>query len=224
MQILIVAATEKEIAGVFEAFDQPLPYSGEVDYKGHRISFLVTGVGLVATTFSLTKILCERKFDIALNVGVCGSFNRSLQLGQVVNITSDTFGDLGVQDDETFLTLSEIGLLDPDSHPFEQGWMKFSLDPLKTSTTKNLTRVKALSVNTGSGNEAAIEKTFRKFAPDVESMEGAAFMYVCLHQGQAAMQIRAISNYVERRDRSKWQIPLALKNLSHTLVKLIEEL
>ena len=37
-------------------------------------------------------------------------------------------------------------------------------------------------------------------------MEGAAFMYACLIQGTVHAQVRAVSNFVEKRNRDAWKI------------------
>ena len=59
MKILIVAATEAEIA--------PLAVAGlDVDR-------LITGVGMVATAAHCAKALAGGAYDLALNFGVCGS-------------------------------------------------------------------------------------------------------------------------------------------------------
>jgi futalosine hydrolase len=44
-------------------------------------------------------------------------------------------------------------------------------------------------------------------------MEGAAFFYAANLLDVPSIQLRAISNYIEPRDRSKWEIKLALENL-----------
>ena len=61
--------------------------------------------------------------------------------------------------------------------------------------------------------------TPEKYHPDIETMEGAAFFYVCSREKIPFMALRAVSNIVEPRDREKWNIELALANLS---VKLNE--
>jgi len=55
-------------------------------------------------------------------------------------------------------------------------------------------------------------------------MEGAAFFYACEKAGVKAMQIRAVSNYVEKRNRDNWQIGPAIKNLNNFAVELLEGL
>jgi futalosine hydrolase len=53
-------------------------------------------------------------------------------------------------------------------------------------------------------------------------MEGAAFHFACLQEKIPFLQLRCISNYVEVRDKSKWNIPLAVKNLNQVLVEVVE--
>ena len=55
-------------------------------------------------------------------------------------------------------------------------------------------------------------------------MEGAALHYVCLHQNIPFIQLRAISNYVGERDKTKWKIDLAISNLHNELIKLLKQL
>jgi futalosine hydrolase len=85
-----------------------------------------------------------------------------------------------------------------------------------------LKSVKGITVNTVHGNEAAIEKVRQLYKPDVESMEGAAFFAACKGTAKNYVQIRAVSNYVEKRDKSKWQMPLAIKNLNDFLIAFIQ--
>jgi futalosine hydrolase len=58
---------------------------------------------------------------------------------------------------------------------------------------------------------------------EIESMEGAAFLFACNQTKVSCRQIRAVSNYVEKRDRSKWNIPLAITNLNKVLIDFINQ-
>jgi futalosine hydrolase len=55
-------------------------------------------------------------------------------------------------------------------------------------------------------------------------MEGAAFMMVCQKFNITFIQIRSISNYVEERDKEKWDLDLAIKNLNNQLRTIINDL
>jgi futalosine hydrolase len=55
-------------------------------------------------------------------------------------------------------------------------------------------------------------------------MEGAVVLYVCNWLGVTCFQIRAISNFVEPRDSSQWNIPLALEKLNLTVLDVLSKL
>jgi futalosine hydrolase len=216
MQILIAAATEEEIEGIRSVAEKKL-----IDPL--KIDFLVTGVGMTATAYSLMKKISSRKYSLAINIGVAGSFRKEIEIGETVAIISDTFADLGAEDGEQFLSVFEMGLQQEDRFPFYNG--KLKADAIeKYSTLHSLKKVKAISVNRVHGNDESIRKTVKKFHPDIESMEGAAFFYVCMHEKIPCIQLRGISNHVERRNREGWNIPLALTNLNRTAIDLLNEL
>ena len=45
------------------------------------MDLLVTGVGMVATAAWCSRVLARTKYDVALNVGVCGSFDPAFAPG-----------------------------------------------------------------------------------------------------------------------------------------------
>jgi futalosine hydrolase len=48
-------------------------------------------------------------------------------------------------------------------------------------------------------------------------MEGAALHYVCLKEKIPFLQVRAISNYITRRDRNAWRMAEAIASLNAQL-------
>jgi futalosine hydrolase len=55
-------------------------------------------------------------------------------------------------------------------------------------------------------------------------MEGGALHYVGLQERITFLQIRSISNDIGIRDKSKWNISLAIQRLNDRLVRLLQEL
>jgi futalosine hydrolase len=55
-------------------------------------------------------------------------------------------------------------------------------------------------------------------------MEGAAIAMVCEKENIPYLQVRSISNYVTKRNTNEWNIPLAIKNLNASIIKIINEL
>ena len=208
--ILIAAATESEA----ESFSHLVS-------RERSVSLLVTGIGGVASAWSLMNHFAHNgKPDILINTGIAGSFSMRWSVGSVVVTGSDTFGDLGIDDNGTLKTLFEAGLGNPDGFPFKGGLIY--ADSSLTEMIRGLWPVvNGVTVNRVTGTEEGAEWMVSHLQADIETMEGAAFFYVCSREKIPFMALRAVSNMVEPRDREKWNIELALANLS---VKLNEVL
>jgi len=206
VKILITAATDIEIASLKKVVAKNSTLKKKLD-------FLVTGVGTTATAYHLVKMLFEEEFDFAVNVGLAGSFKKEISIGEVVHVISDCFADLGAENGNNFLTLAEMGLQKKNQFPFRNQKL-FNAPPKKEPALKQLKQVNAITVNTVHGNETGRKSAVKKFNPDIETMEGAAFFYVCKLEKIPCIQLRAISNTVGVRDKRRWNIPLALKNLT----------
>lgn len=224
MKLLLVAATEAEVGPVLQHLQDKWQAQDPHHFSrgAHELQLCITGVGMTATTWALMKILRINAYDLAIQAGVGGSFDSSIALGEVLLITSDQYGDLGAQDHYNYLDIFELGLLQKDEAPFRGGKLLTPAHPLQDKL--NLPRATALTVNTVSGNDFTVRARFEKFGCQVESMEGAAFHYVCLQEHIPFLQLRAISNYVAPRDKSTWQIKEAIINLNNTLIDIIAQL
>ena len=208
MQILLIAAT----AGEIELFVNNYP----------NVDILITGVGTPAVIYHLQKKLHEVKYDFVVQAGIAGAFSKDLNLGETVLIKQDTFGDLGAEEKRMFTTFFTLGLINAHQFPFADGWLINSLEGLPIKPT--LKTVKAVTVNKVSDSFLQKLQLVDTFNPQIESMEGAALHYVCLQEKIPFLQIRAVSNYVGERDKIKWKMKEAIKNLNNELSKLINQL
>ena len=77
---------------------------------------------------------------------------------------------------------------------------------------------KGITVNTVHGSQQSIAAVVRRFKPQVESMEGAAFMYSCQVHDVPFAQVRAVSNMVETRNREAWKMTEAIDHLAAAIV------
>ena len=216
MKIIIAVATYKEVEP-FLLIHIPAHNSNkkcfEFVYKNASINILITGVGMVETSYRLTKFLTSNDFDFCLNIGICGSFNYNLALGSVVNIYQDTLSELGAENGNAFLSLDSINLAGVSS---VVNYSESNFDEINI-----LPKVNGITVNTVHGNNSSIEKVITRLNPVTESMEGFSFMYVCNEFKLPYFQIRAVSNYVEARNKDAWDIKLAIKNINDFLIKFI---
>lgn len=222
-KILFVTATpvEAEAIGNIRGI-QILPGGYRLD--NFEISILVAGIGSISTAWELQKwISVNDKPDLAINTGIAGSYNEEIGIGDVVMPVTDCFADAGIEDGNNFLTLSEAGLASSGEFPFSDGLIHS--DPLYIRLMKDIARpVRAITVNTATGSEFTRDRLVRKFNPDIETMEGATFFYLCSREKIPFLALRSVSNIVEKRNRDNWDINLALSNLAEKLNEVILKL
>ena len=212
-KILIVAATGFEIAPLLtflENYKTSQPFHYQLNSK--EIKILITGAGIAFTSYALGKFYATNTVDLAINIGIAGAFNRNLALGEVVNVQSDCFGDFGVElADGSFSSIFQLDWMNPNQFPFVN---RMLINSLSQPTLK---AVKGMTINKVHGNENSISKLDLSKI-DIESMEGAAFFYATQIEKIPCFQFRSISNYVENRDKSNWNIPLAINQLNEYII------
>ena len=207
MKILIVAATRLEIAPIYHRFnlaDNDFASTPEFD-------ILITGVGMTATAFALGRHL-SAKYNLVLNLGIAGSFDKTVPLGSVLNIVSDELAELGAEDHNQFIDIESLGF----------GRSKFSAHHnLLNDRLSSLRKVTGITVNKVHGNAESIAAIARRLQPVTESMEGAAVFYAAEQSGIPCAQVRSISNYVEPRNKDAWKIGLAIKTLNEWAIRFL---
>jgi len=220
MRILFTAAEEEELITAKQAFNS----LSKSDQYGLDITYLLTGIGATSTSYRLTKILnsSSEAFDLVVNIGIAGSFSPDFPQGSVARIDREYFGDLGFETYLGFQTLFDYNILDADTFPFKGGAL-LTVD-LSANIEKAMNiypKATAVTVQTVSGLPEKTLQLKRDFLPQIESMEGAAFFYVCLLEKVPFIELRAVSNEVGERNRKKWNIPSALNALNEANKKLL---
>jgi futalosine hydrolase len=167
-------------------------------------SILITGVGMVNTAINLTKELIKKKYDLVINMGVAGSFSEKLKNGDVVEVVEDNFSEIGFENDFEFSEFTDFDLK-----------TKFY-----NSAKTTLKQVKAITVNTVHGKNDTIFEITKRENPEIESMEGASVFKVCEEFNVPCVQIRSVSNKVEKRNRNNWNLDLAIRNLNIEVEKI----
>jgi futalosine hydrolase len=213
MKILLVAATYQEIEPFIKHQTSNFNADEWLDIKPHQVKILITGVGMVATAFALGNEFAKNKFDLALNIGLAGSFYKNIKIAQLVEVREDILSELGAEDDEEFISLDQLQLGEVEFTATEQYKIK-----------EGLRKVTGITVNKVHGNEESIEEVRDRINPTIESMEGAAFFYACEEANVPALQVRSISNYVEKRNRANWNVPLAVTQLNAWLIECLKNL
>ena len=88
MKQLIISATAFEIGRIPDSYSKP-------ESDAQQVSFLISGIGIHATTYHLTRYLMLNRVDRVIQVGIAGSFSNKWPVGAVVEVTSDCLADFG---------------------------------------------------------------------------------------------------------------------------------
>lgn len=221
LPILLVAATPMELQLIQDEL-QDVVQEGKT-YRGflgdQEVVLIATGIGIVNTSFVLGGLLSTHKFQAAINLGIAGAYDESLQLGEVVEIQSDSFTDMGADSPDGFLNLERLGF--PVYRSGEESHYHTLKNPYLSS--EKVRKVSGATVNTVNGEREKIHLHKQSWDTQVESMEGAAFFHAMLHTNTAFYAFRAISNYVRERNTQDWDIPLAVKKAQLFVLNFVKE-
>ncbi len=189
--------------------------------SGHSITTLITGVGSMATTWSLMRQIGRQRPDLIIQAGIAGSFTRKPP-GEVVVVEAEELADLGVWEEGQFKSLFDLKLADGDRLPFSGGRLVNPYQQLLALTA--LERVKGITVNEITTDPDRIRWYQQNTAAVVESMEGGGLHYTALQEKIAFLQLRSVSNDIGVRDKTKWDIRSAMGRLTEELISLLGRL
>lgn len=210
MQILLCAATAFEIEPLTEWLKK---------HKNYSVEILISGIGLVSATYHITKAISKKKPGMLMMAGIAGSFDPSIQIGEVRAIRHEMLGDMGVEELGRFNSLFAMRLMDLDHFPFSQGRLTANQDILNKS---DLLIADGISVNEISTSIKRREYYSNELGAAIESMEGAALHYVGLMEDIPFLQLRAISNTVGERDKNNWNMKEAIHNLNEAIINQVK--
>jgi len=214
MNCLLIAATAKEIAPFLVHYRN----TQEQFLADRNIDVLVTGIGLTATAYHLTRQLQLKRPDLVIQAGVAGCFDNSIPLGTVLATKQDTIADESVIELKKLKTLFDLKLVPQDQFPFSKGWLVNNTALLKKYKLK---AVRGISVNQITTSKEMIRIYRKEFNPVTESMEGAAMHYICLMEKIPFLQLRAVSNYIGERNKKNWNMIDSIQTLNEKLITII---
>ncbi len=191
---------------------------------------LVTGIGPVETTLSLSCLLHEQlnQVDAVLNFGVAGAYpdnGTDLQAGQldICLAEHEILGDLGICLQDGFERFTSADLRVEDSFILDQSLRSVAGRALDCAgiVYKSGTFI---TVNCASGTRKRGQLLAREFQGLCENMEGAAVARVCNHFALPCLEVRCISNIVEDRDTKKWQLKQACTRAGQAAATIVNNL
>ncbi len=217
MNCLVIAATPIEIRPLLEKLKKGnIPISNSI-----QLDVLITGIGLLATSYSLQKQIQLKRPDLIIQAGVGGCFDKKMKLGRVFIIKKEAIADQSVVELNALKTLFDLDLVPANQPPYQKGWL---VNPHPIVKKLRLPKVTGVSVNEITTQVQKVRFYKKQFNPQIESMEGAALHYVALQEGIPFIQLRSTSNYIAERNKKNWNMPAAIHSLNQSLLNLLQVL
>lgn len=201
---------------------------------GHHIGLLHCGVGKANSAAAATALIAARKPQMIISIGCGGAYPGShLAPGDLTLATMEIYGDEGVLSPEGFLDMEDIGF------PLVRkgGIRYFNQFPVNRQLVEKATPILAatassagrrletgpfVTVSTCSGTLAAGKLLAERTGGICENMEGAAIAHICQMHNTPFLEIRGISNFVEDRDLSRWDLRAATTIAQQGALDLLE--
>ena len=224
MRILFTAAEQEELDCAINSWANAT--------EGMDAEFHLTGIGSAQACHKVTREIFTAKltgkpYDVVINIGIAGSYNlEEFPIGSAALIAEEHFGDLGFETGNGFKDLFQYGILGDNEYPYSNRVLKRPPVPFD-SLEKVLNGFRTgtgVTVQTVTGDPVKVKALNDKYNPHIESMEGAAVYYAALMENVPVFEIRSVSNEVGERDKSKWDIPAALRTLEECCIKIVEGL
>ncbi len=199
---------------------------------GQRIALLHTGVGKSNAAAAATALLEHYRPAALILTGCAGAYPGSgLGVGDLALATEEIFGDEGCATGDGFLDMADLGF--PLTRVGNQAFFnRFPLDePLRLrvlpqvelaaqSAGRRLASGPFITVSSCSGTLREGRRLGERWGGLCENMEGAAVAQTCALYGVPLLEVRGISNMVEDRDLSRWDLRGAAQ-LAQTAVEHI---
>ncbi len=219
--LLLVAATEPESGPLRQRLGfAPLGTFEQAQVHDWDIHLLHTRVGMVSTALALGTYLAQHQPQRAIHFGIAGSLDRATPLGTVVELVQDTFIEMGADSPGGKLDLSDLGL----PTLVQKGQPYFDTFINDAPYGPPYPPVQAVTVNRVAGEAKAIAQRFDGTQATIETMESGAFFQAMQVHEVPFWSVRAISNYIEPRNRASWQIPAAITAVNQAVISMISTL
>lgn len=195
--------------------------SGRIRHRTYNL--MITGPGVFNAACAVTAYLEQTVPHMIVHVGIAGVFKGTgLRVGDVAVATQERYLHTGVQTEDVendplpFDLIARNPLSRKGIYPFETARVDLYHDKLvRAFSTHEIKVGKGLFI-TVSAITSSFERAgqlFNTFSPVMEAMEGSACAHAASLYQVPMIEIRSASNFVGERDKSKWDIDLAIKRL-----------
>jgi len=190
----------------------------------HKIyDLMITGPGVFNAAHALSVYLEHSSPAMVLLTGIAGIFRQTGgNIGDVAIATQEHYIHTGIQTDYLENDPLPFDLIEADPltrkgiYPFEQKRVDQAHEILSrffVSKKINIIKGPFITVSSITSSFKQADRLYSAFSPVMEAMEGAACAHIAALYDIPIIEVRSASNYVGERDKSRWDIDLAAKQL-----------
>ena len=201
--------------------------------SGRKITLAHSGIGKAAAAATAVSLLSSCRPEALLLFGCGGAYlGAELTLGDLALASGEIFGDEGVATPEGFRDLAETRLaMRRTPEPFYNYWPvdnelhDWAQPLLQAHATDNKIKLRSgpfVTVSTCTGSTVVATEIEQRTKGLCENMEGAAVALACQQLSTPLLEIRGISNLVEDRDTSRWDLSAGMAAAQKAILKLLE--
>ena len=201
--------------------------------SGRKITLAHSGIGKAAAAATAVSLLTNCRPEALLLFGCGGAYlGAELTLGDLALASGEIFGDEGVATPEGFRDLAETRLaMRRTPEPFYNNWPvdnalhDWAKPLLQAHATDNKIKLRSgpfVTVSTCTGSTVVATEIEQRTKGLCENMEGAAVALACQQLSTPLLEVRGISNLVEDRDTSRWDLSAGMAAAQKAILKLLE--
>jgi futalosine hydrolase len=218
VRALAVVATQKEQSALLASVDaSPLPLGPYRAARSAVADVIVAGVGPAAAAAGAATALALGRYDVCLSLGICGAFRGTADIGDTVVATELVAADLGADSPEGFQGSGAMGWAD-DVAPVDPALLRAVVERLGSPVTGPV-----LTLSTVTGTRARADLLAERHGAVAEAMEGWGVLAAAQPHGVRVLEVRTVSNLVDDRDTSAWDVKAALAALERVGAALLEQ-
>jgi futalosine hydrolase len=204
MDFIVCTATEMELSRFKQVYAPTLSHI--------NISYVLHGIGAMVAGTNIAHLMQQYSHCFIVQIGIAGSLTSTLPIGHVVAVATEQEGNLGVQEPDGFKNLMALDLAQhqPDMYSKQLIYHNHAIATLQPYLSNNTILVHGVTVQQITTDTKTVER-YKLANISIETMEGAALHYNANICNRQYIQLRGISNAVMERDKTFWNIPLALE-------------
>lgn len=200
---------------------------------GTDVCLAHSGIGKAAAAAAAVALLCGQDVAALWLFGCGGAYpDSTLVIGDLALAKAEIFGDEGVCSERGFRDFSEMNLpmrqADKkffNTWPVDQelfSWAQPRLEEHAKAAGKAFCSGPFVTVSCCTGTTREAKSIAARTSGICENMEGAAVALACQQMKIPMLEIRGISNLVEDRDMSRWDLAAGMAAAQEAVLHLLQ--